>query len=138
MEVDTKISALLKEVEVLIIKYTGVPVEINYKIHNVFENDPNYLGVKKIIEEEFYVSDLLVKSRSFEYVRARTFFMYWLKHNTNLSLSAIGTKVRKNHATVLYSLRNLNNEFELYPNLKRRYELLAQRINNLTVKTPLL
>ena len=59
------------------------------------------------------VDDLHSKSRKREIVQARQIAMYFSKHYTKLSLSAIGAKIgNKDHATVLHASRTVNNLME--------------------------
>ena len=136
MEIFYKINKVLQDAEVRILQDTGIRVELYYKtdIKHVSVNNVPYDAIKEAIEEEFCVDDLNTKNRGIDYVKARTFYMYWLRNNTSLTSVQIGNKFNKDHATVLYCVRKLGFEFELYPALKLRYEMLVQRINKLIVE----
>jgi chromosomal replication initiation ATPase DnaA len=135
MEVITTIKKILRETEVRILEHTGVSINLYYE--NKLAN--NYLPysiplekIKKLIESELdIVDDMLKKSRSSDYVRARDYYMYWLRTHTQLSSTQIGNKVNKDHATVLYCVRKLKDEFELYPNLKLHYTIIEIKIKQL-------
>jgi chromosomal replication initiation ATPase DnaA len=135
MEIDEKISMLLKEVEVLILKHIGASLELNYTINNLFENDPNYLSVKKIIEEECQVANMLYRSRGANYIKARAYFIYWLKNNTKLTTTQIGSKVNLDHSTVIYTIKKMSGEFEIYENARLSYAKIETKIKQLIVSS---
>ena len=49
------------------------------------------------------------KCRQRELVSARQISMFYLKQNTKLSLAQIGSMFRKDHATVVYAIKTVNN-----------------------------
>ena len=59
------------------------------------------------------VHDVMGKCRRGEYIFPRHFAMYYVRQYTSLSLSEIGRMVGKDHATVLHSIRTVNDLIEM-------------------------
>jgi len=64
--------------------------------------------------------DITRKKKTNEYVFARTVYYKLARELTNLSLEEIGSKVNKDHCSVIHNLRNFNEALKR-PILKRVY-----------------
>ena len=62
-------------------------------------------GLKILINDELSVN-IERNTRERPVVEARAMYFTILKHNTNLTLKTIGETVGRDHATVLYAIRN--------------------------------
>tara|TARA_B100001559_G_scaffold225576_1_gene189551 strand:+ start:108 stop:569 length:462 start_codon:yes stop_codon:yes gene_type:complete len=76
--------------------------------------------IKKLVIENTGIDiDNPVRKRSF--VEARAIYYKLLREYTLLSLVEIGDYVKKNHATVIHGIKNLDSWCELDVNLKNKY-----------------
>jgi hypothetical protein len=77
------------------------------------------------------------KRRYKELVAARQIYCYMAKHNTNYSLSRIGSKINRDHTTVLHSIAECFNRCDEFYNPqhiifnKNFYQLFKEAINQL-------
>lgn len=83
--------------------------------------------LKLIINDELSVN-IEVNTRERNIVEARAMYFTILKHNTNLTLKAIGESVGRDHATVLYAVRNFPIWLEQNPYLKKSYDIVLEKI----------
>lgn len=60
------------------------------------------------IVQDFFEVDVTKKTRERKYILARSFGYKILKDNTKMTLTEIGKAFKKNHATVLHNLRQLD------------------------------
>ena len=88
----------------------------------------------KLVEREFNIDNILTKSRERQYIDARM-FAYQLMRDLDYSLVQIGRRMNKNHATVLWAVKqfgyirefdlDVSNRYDsLYVKLKEDYELV--------------
>ena len=84
--------------------------------------------IKEIVEQHYQLK-LETNTRKREYVEARSIYYKLLRDKTRLPLSHIGETLNKDHATVLHSLRNLNNWLEYDRQIKTDYNTILQRID---------
>lgn len=63
--------------------------------------------------------ELFTRSRKREINDARQIVMYMTKKHTQMSLSAIGTRLSRNHATVLHAVNNIENRMATEPKLRQ-------------------
>lgn len=84
--------------------------------------------LKILINDELSV-DIDTNTRERNVVEARAMFFTILKHNTNLTLKAIGEVVGRDHATVLYSIRNFPVWLEQNPYLQKAYNAILEKIH---------
>lgn len=69
--------------------------------------------------------------RSKEYVKGRQFVCYWLRKNTILSCSAVGSYFEKlDHSTVLHSVDTVIDEMNLYSRYKKEIFALNKLIQD--------
>lgn len=73
--------------------------------------------------------DILNGHRNRELVDARTIFYYVMRNDFNKGLSAIGRHVRKNHATVLHSLKNFEILIKSDKKFKEDYQKVMSALN---------
>ena len=76
--------------------------------------------LKKIVDNEFNV-DILEKKRTRTLVDARLVYSYILRQR-GVRLVRIAESINKNHATIVYLLRNATSYFKQDEDLKFRYE----------------
>ncbi|MDE5727034.1 MAG: chromosomal replication initiator protein DnaA [Duncaniella sp.] len=80
---------------------------------------------------EFYNIEqnlLFAKSRKREVSDARQMVMYLVKKHTNMPLKAIGTKLQRTHATVLYACRQIDERIPLDRKLQEEVTAIEQQL----------
>lgn len=73
--------------------------------------------------------ELFTRSRKREINDARQVVMYMTKRHTQLSLSAIGARLSRNHATVLHAVNNIENRMATEPRLREEIAQLEQALS---------
>ncbi|MBD5326097.1 MAG: chromosomal replication initiator protein DnaA [Muribaculaceae bacterium] len=73
--------------------------------------------------------ELFTRSRKREINDARQVVMYMTKRHTQLSLSAIGSRLSRNHATVLHAVNNIENRMATEPQLRADIAALEQALS---------
>lgn len=118
---------------------TGMPIDINMakdviKDLIVEENRPITIElIQRIICEYFgiKIQDLRARKRTKEIANARQIAMYLAKHHTQLSLSEIGKCFGgKNHATVIYACKQIEDKKRTDENLNKNVENIIKKISN--------
>jgi hypothetical protein len=84
----------------------------------------------------YYNLDIEKPVRRNNYVEARMIYYKLVRDNTHYSLSRIGSTVSRDHATVLYSLRNFKEWVETDKELRTDYEILKEQLNNIINDDP--
>lgn len=78
------------------------------------------------------ISDIVSRCRKRSLVEARCIVMYYLKHNTRMSLTDIGAIFGgKDHSTTLHSLQTHNNLMFLDKTYKENWDKFNELINEL-------
>ena len=67
-------------------------------------------------------------SRVRKVVDARRLYSGILRNIFRLTYHEIGDILNKNHATIIYGVRNINNLIETYPPMKERYEKIERAL----------
>lgn len=70
------------------------------------------------------------KTRKREIVEARQIFFSIIKKNTKMSLSSIGKLCRKDHATVLHSIKTVENLCETDKSFLKKYQAIKEIAEN--------
>lgn len=89
--------------------------------------------IKKVVCEYFGipVSEINVSSRKREIVQARQLAMYFAKKHTKASLAIIGMQCgNKDHATVLYACKAVNNLMDTNKTFRSTVEELSKRLKS--------
>lgn len=73
--------------------------------------------------------DLFTRSRKREINDARQIVMYMTKKHTQLSLSAIGSRLSRNHATVLHAVSTIENRMATEPQLRADIAALEKALS---------
>ncbi|MGB5990169.1 MAG: chromosomal replication initiator protein DnaA [Marinifilaceae bacterium] len=103
------------------------------KINKTKKKEYTIDGIQKTICEHFElpVADLQVKTRKREIVQARQIAMYFCKILTRASLASIGSQIgNKDHATVLYACKTVNNLIEIDKNYKAQIDQLRVKLSS--------
>ena len=85
-------------------------------------------------------SDILGKQRYRDFVDARQLCFYLIKEhcrtfeNKGFSLHCIAKVLNKDHATVIHSVRTMQNKIDTEPRMRRIYEEVTKQINILKIK----
>jgi chromosomal replication initiator protein len=101
------------------------------KINKAKKKEYTIDGIQKTICEHFDmpVVNLQSKTRKREIVQARQIAMYFCKSLTNASLASIGSQIgNKDHATVLYACKTVNNLIEMDKNFKAQIEQIDNKL----------
>tara|TARA_R110000803_G_scaffold201950_1_gene266890 strand:+ start:475 stop:960 length:486 start_codon:yes stop_codon:yes gene_type:complete len=83
--------------------------------------------IKQLVEDYFKL-DFSKKLRKREYVEARAIYYKLLRENTRMSLAAIGSSMNRDHATVLHSLRQIEDWLQYDKQIKQDYDTLNNRV----------
>ena len=89
--------------------------------------------IMKVVSDYYHIdeNDILSNNRKREIVQARQVTMYFAKQLTKVSLKGIGTQLgKKDHATVLYACRAVNNIMEYDRKFKLQIEELELKLTN--------
>lgn len=73
--------------------------------------------------------ELFTRSRKREINDARQVVMYMTKKHTHLSLSAIGSRLSRNHATVLHAVNNIENRMATEPQLRAEIAAIEKALS---------
>ena len=87
------------------------------------------MDVFRDIIERFYNIKLDNKSRERKYVYARAMYYYVCNKYTNYNVSQIARSLYKNHATVLYALKELPNMLKFDKKLKQDFFFIRELCN---------
>lgn len=101
-------------------KQPTLPVLKTFIRDVINDSQPEPIKIEKIIEEvartyRVSESDILSKRKTAQLVFARQVAMYIARETTELSYQAIGESFGKNHATVLYTVKKLEEMFKEKP-----------------------
>ena len=69
--------------------------------------------------------------RKREYVESRQLFLTMMHNHTKRSLASIGSIVGKDHATVLHSVKTINNLCDTDKKFREMYEFIENRVKQL-------
>ncbi len=63
-----------------------------------------------------------------KFAEPRHAFFYFVKKYTKKSLSQIGALLNKDHATVLNSIKNINNQLQVDKSFKAKFDAINERL----------
>lgn len=139
----TKIKSNIRELEGCLIKLgahaslTGMPIDINMAknvLKDLISGDDKPITVETIQKAvcEYFgmkVQELKTKKRTKEVANARQIAMYIAKQHTQLSLSEIGRCFGgKDHATVIYACRQIEDRRSKDENLNKSIENIIKKL----------
>lgn len=139
----TKIKSNIRELEGCLIKLgahaslTGMPIDINMAknvLKDLISEDDKPITVETIQKAvcEYFgmkVQELKTKKRTKEVANARQIAMYIAKQHTQLSLSEIGRCFGgKDHATVIYACRQIEDRRSKDENLNKSIENIIKKL----------
>jgi len=87
------------------------------------------MDIYREIIERFYNIKLDNKTRERKYVYARAIYYYVSKNYSNYNISQIARSLNKNHATVIYALKELPNMLKFDKNLKQDFFFIRELCN---------
>ena len=125
-------------------KYTELDYNLLFKYYvipkpNGGNKKTSIDNIKKIIQEESGLKDILKDTRKRNYVDARRIFYHILRNYHYLSLDKIGKISRnRNHATVLHGLRNVEFLMKSDPSISSLFNRVSNRVLNLKSEKQLL
>ena len=125
-------------------KYTELDYNLLFKYYvipkpNGGNKKTSIDNIKKIIQEESGLKDILKDTRKRNYVDARRIFYHILRNYHYLSLDKIGKISRnRNHATVLHGLRNVEFLMKVDPSISNLFNRVSNRVLNLKSEKQLL
>ena len=111
-------------------------IECDYSTHNLLlcMVDPYRIKEKEdfifnFLNKEMRITEKSIKSRSRELkiVYARYLYFYAMRNLTDLSTTEIGTKVNRDHTTVIYGLKVVNNVLVYGNELEKKYLFRLQK-----------
>lgn len=88
--------------------------------------------IVKVVAEHFGVSqeDIISKKRNSEYVIPRQICMYMIREHTSTSLDSIAKMLnKKDHTTILYGCKKIENEMLKNPDIKNKIEIIKKKMN---------
>ncbi len=88
----------------------------------------------QIILRHYKISmeELRLKSRKAEVVEARQVLCHFLYQRLDISLAKIGAIILRDHATVLYSIRKVQEYSEVNKHFRKRLWEIEEEINQIT------
>lgn len=85
--------------------------------------------IKATIENLLHIEDLSCKSRKQDIVMARHLYCYFSRKHTLVCSEKIGELIKRDHSTVLHSVRNANELIETKsPVIYKKYTLIKERL----------
>lgn len=87
-------------------------------------------GIKQLVCRQYRVStaDVVSRSRKKCFVRPRQVAIYLARRYTDAPLETIGRSFGRYHATVMHSIRCVDQEIKADPGLRRQVELISERL----------
>jgi len=89
--------------------------------------------IEQLVAKEFglTVHEMLEKSRKYHILEARQIAMFFYREMTDLSLYQIGGILgNKDHSTVIYSCRKVNDQYEVDKRYRAKIDKLRMLIKN--------
>lgn len=94
-----------------------------------------YIHEDHILEviNDLFKTDVIkyARTRRREHTELRHLCWYMMYKHSHLSLSQIGRKFNKNHATVLHGLKKMDDFLEYYEPIKTKYAMLCTELQNI-------
>lgn len=90
--------------------------------------------IKPIVDRYFGI-DIANRKRTSEYSFARFVYAKLCKANTYDSYQKIGKPINRDHATITYALKEIENIFSYYPIYKMHYSRLNRIISSRKLRT---
>jgi len=99
-------------------------------VHRIEIRDVRIIeAIEKVMKVEY--EQMTQKKRDRELVLSRQLFFYFMRKHTTISLGGIGLYFNKDHATVLYSIRAVENLLETDKGTRKLVaEIEAEILNN--------
>jgi chromosomal replication initiation ATPase DnaA len=95
---------------------------------NVIDNEKMVRFIVSMLED-YYKIDLSIKTRRDTHVEARQVLMLLLKDYTFMSLNEIKDYLGvKNHDTIIYGIKHIKEEMDVYADLVKRIQEFEKRI----------
>ena len=91
--------------------------------------------IKQVVEEHFKIQ-INSKTRRREYVEARAIYFKLLRDNTRMSLANIGKTMSRDHATVLHSVRRVDDWIKYDKQMRQDYNILNDRVKHAIMLNP--
>jgi chromosomal replication initiation ATPase DnaA len=76
--------------------------------------------------DDYYGFDIATRSRKQQYSFARMVYCKLARKYTNESLAQIGKSINRDHATILYCVKEADNVIDFYFDVKRTYNALEE------------
>jgi chromosomal replication initiation ATPase DnaA len=76
--------------------------------------------------DDYYGFDIATRSRKQQYSFARMVYCKLARKYTNESLAQIGKSINRDHATILYCVKEADNVIDFYFDVKRSYNALEE------------
>jgi len=76
------------------------------------------------------IDQLYSKSRKRDLVEKRMVLMYTLRRSVGMTLHKIASALRKNHATIIYAVKSIDNFIKVYPHIQRYYDTSEEVLIN--------
>lgn len=104
--------------------------EIIKKFSKDYYRKVNPKKIIKVISEHFEIKedDIFKKARHKHLVTIRHFLIYFLREVCQLSYTAIGELLKKDHTTIIYSYEKIVKEMKRKPEIHQEIELLKSKI----------
>ena len=76
------------------------------------------------------IDQLYSKSRKRDLVEKRMVLMYTLRRSVGMTLHKIADALKKNHATVIYAIKSIDDFIKVYPHIQRYYDASEEVLIN--------
>ena len=74
-------------------------------------------------EVDITVNQLISKSRKRDLVEKRMVLMYTLRKSVGMTYHSIGGALQKDHASVIYAIKTIEDFIKVYPHIQRQYDI---------------
>jgi len=86
-------------------------------------NEEKVIAIKNIVNTHYNI-DVSIRAKTDEHVKARAICYKILRDECFLTLTYIGLKFRRSHATVMHSLKGFPYMILQYPQMKKDFDLI--------------
>jgi len=95
----------------------------------------NMEKLTKVICENYNINtlELFSNKRNSNVVKARQMFIYFAYNYYKKNVSEISKKLKKNHATVIYSINKINSEMNIYKDIINKIGVILKDLNSFLI-----
>jgi len=97
----------------------------------MIDNGPLLNFFKEYCEKvDITIEELFLKSRKRDLVEKRMVLSYVLRKSLGMTYQDIGKSLEKNHASIIHSIKTIENFLSVYPHIKRLYSAADETLTD--------